>query len=56
MTISQRIEALEIELGHRERAASHLHGIPARQNSTEIAKLYDVLTDLHIRRIEGAAA
>lgn len=53
LTIEQQISVLEAELRVRAAAVMHLKGIPARQNSTEIAKLYDVLVDLNIRKIEG---
>lgn len=52
-TLAEQIEILTAELRVRETAVKHLKGIPARQNSTEIAKLYDVLVDLNIRKIEG---
>ena len=40
------------ELQHRENAAHHLRGIPARQNSSSISGLYDSLNALHIERLE----
>lgn len=54
MTLEAKIAAAEKELVVREAAAKHLRGIPARQNASSIATLYDTLTDLHIRRIESA--
>jgi hypothetical protein len=52
-TVAAAIAAAEKELVMRERAAAHLSGIPARQNTSSINYLYDRLTDLHIRRVEG---
>lgn len=57
LTLEQQIEVLTKELRTREHAASmilHPASIQYRQNQTEIAKLYDVLVDLNIRKIEGA--
>lgn len=54
--LDKKIAALETELTHRERALRHLGGIPRKQNETAIARLYDVLTDLNIQRLEARAA
>lgn len=47
------IQAAEKELAMRQAATQHLTGIPAQQNQTAIARLYDRLVDLHIRRYEA---
>lgn len=55
-TIAATIETLTKELRVRESAASHLRGIPARQNQSSIASLYDRLNYLHIASIEAKEA
>ncbi len=56
MTITNDIAAATQELVIREAAASHLSGIPARQNQAAIDGLYDVLNHLHIARMEANEA
>ncbi len=53
MDITNVIAAAEKELVMREAAAKHLTGIPKRQNETEMERLCDRLTALHIERIEA---
>jgi hypothetical protein len=53
MTNATQIATLTKELQMREAAAAHLRGIPARQNASAIASLYDRLNALHIARLEG---
>jgi len=55
VTTSPAIVVAEMELVVREAAAAHLAGIPAIQNATAIAQLYDRLNHLHLARIEGRA-
>jgi hypothetical protein len=55
MTMTATIAAAEKELVMRQAAAKHLKGIPALQNQSAIERLYDHLTDLHIRRLEVQA-
>jgi hypothetical protein len=45
--------ALYKELVMRERVATHLRGIPAQQNTTEIARLYDELVAVNIALLEA---
>lgn len=47
------IAAGEKELDMRERAVVYLSGVPAQQNLTAIARLYDELNRLHIEEIEA---
>ena len=50
--INDLIAAAEQELAVRRRAAMSLKGIPAQQNQTAIARLYDRLVALNIDRYE----
>jgi hypothetical protein len=45
--------ALYKELTMRERVAAHLRGIPAQQNTTQIARLYDELVAVNIALLEA---
>lgn len=52
LALAGNIAAAKKELDVRMMAANHLKGIPARQNQTEINKLYDRLNDLYIQQYE----
>lgn len=49
--VPKSLAVFEKELQVREAAASHLSGIPAQQNATAIAFLYDQLNDLHTGQV-----
>lgn len=53
MNTNLAIVAAEKELDIRQRAISHLTGIPSIQNASAISRLEDELTHLHIAKYEA---
>jgi hypothetical protein len=52
MNLKAQIHAVESELVQRERIAHHLRGARANDNLCAMARLYDRLMELHIKRIQ----